>query len=584
MRYSLPILLCGGLLTAFSARATTIIPFANLADLYAASDAVVLIQAGTPYETPDATCTHYDCDFTVAISLKGPMAANESFSLRQHSHYDNWGHLDIAGDFVPKAGHSYLVFLNQNNDQWRLMMMSYYIFEQAGDLLVPVDESLTMVTFPRPDGVVAEPLTSYRKDALLQLLRQQGKGKHVPWDGRAAQATAPLADQVSDRALPIGCDFDLGTGTSRWQNQNINVYYDITGAPADIVARYTSTVATLNIEYSLGLVPAGPTDFSPVCTDVSVAGNDFVTFANSLNGNQTILLIFEDPCNEVPDLTGCNGVYGMGGGYTLNTTHTFKGDTWFNATWGYVVINNGARPCLTDAGYELLLTHEMTHSLRMDHLPAASYPNNNMNPNCCNPIGDKDRECMNYVYGAALPVELVAFDAKANQDVVDLTWTTAQEINNDYFVVERSVHGLQVFERLATVEASNTAHSTTYALTDEQPSAGTNYYRLSQVDRDGQTKELGIRAVNYRGEVSGYTLVPNPVSGNSIVLTARAKEPETGSLQIFSATGTMLYEITDRQKLTNNRLELPIGDLPAGIYWLKINENGRSEALKFVRQ
>ncbi len=226
-----------------------------------------------------------------------------------------------------------------------------------------------------------------------------------------------------------------------------------------------------------------------------------------------------------------------------------------------------------------LLTHELTHSLHMDHLP--TFPTANMFITCCNAISAKDRECMNYVYDQALPVELTAFDAKAAKEAVVLAWTTAQEINNDYFVVERATKGLQ-FERLATVEAGHASSTNTYTLTDEQPSPGNNYYRLSRIDRSGETKELGIRAVNYHGEVGGYVPVPNPVSGNSIVLTSKAKEPNMASLQIFSSTGRLVYDLTNSPQLESNRLEVPIGNLPAGIYWMKISESGLTETLKFV--
>ena len=587
MRFSLIFPLLSGLLFPFISFATTIIPYANLASLYAASDAVVLVRAGPSYESPTTAGTYYDCDFTVSISLKGGLVVDDVFPLRQLSRYDNAGYLDIVGDFVPKAGHNYLVFLKQNAGTWRLMMLSYYVFETTEvngiQYLTPVEQSLSMATFPRPDGTIAEPITTYRKDALLQMLQEQGKGSGIPWDGRRAQATTPLLDQVSDRVLPTGCDFDLGTGLSRWQNDNINVYYDVTSAPADALLRYTNVLSNLNFQYSLGLVPSGSTDFTPMCGDGSIAGNDFITFSNSLNGAQTILLFFEDPCNEISNANVCNGgVLGIGGGYTLSSTHVFKGDTWFNATWGYAVINNGARACLNDTDFETLLTHELTHSLRMDHLDFGVYPGNNMNPLCCNLINDKDRECMNYVYGVVLPVELTAFNARADKETVTLTWTTAQETNNDYFLVERSDNGLD-FKQLATVEAGKLLQVNTYTVHDDQPTAGTNYYKLSQTDRDGETKELGIRAVNYKGGTGGYTLVPNPVSGNFVVLASGAEEPAIGSLQIFNSTGRLVYELNNGSYLATNRLELPLGNLPNGVYWLKINENGRAETLKLVR-
>lgn len=419
----------------------------------------------------------------------------------------------------------------------------------------------------------------------MQLLQQQGKGPYVPWDASSAQATVSTSELVSDRALPTGCDFDLGLGLSRWQNPAISMYYDVTNAPADAAERYQSMNNTMNTEYpGLDLVYSGSTDFTPNCMDNSVAGQDFIDFLNNnLNGTQSMLLLFDDPCNNIPDLSNCAGTLAIGGGYMLSSTHVYKGDTWKNAAWGYVVLNNGVRNCMTATNYERLLSHEFSHALKMDHLSAALYPNNNMNPTCCNAIGPKDRECMNYVYDLALPVELIAFDARVLDDAVELRWSTAQEKNNDYFSIERSADGRQ-FLPLAQVAGRNADYTTAYTLTDAQPLTGLSYYRLSQVDRDGQMEQLALRAVTHQGKDSGYALVPNPANGNAIFLTSGAREPGFESLQIFNPTGELIYQMQGQADWNANRLELPIGDLPPGIYWLQVTASSHSETLKFVRR
>lgn len=553
------------------------------------SDAVVLVNADASYQQVQSGITHTYCDFTVMVAAKGPMVQNDIFTLRQYSYTDQIGELNIVGDFVPKYNHNYLMFLNQLEDgSWRLMMLSYYVFEEslqeANQYLIPVKESLSIGTFPRPDGLVAEPLTAYREETLLQLLQQQATGSAVPWDPGSAQISLPAltSTEVSDRALPVGCDFDLGGGISRWQNPTINMYYDVTNAPSDVVPRFQGAINTLNTQYAgLNLMYGGPTNFTPDCSDMSIVGQDFINYLNTnLNGNQSILLLFDDPCNNITDLVNCSGVLALGGGYMLSTTHVFKGLTWKNAAWGYVFTNNGVRACLSDINYERLLTHELTHALKMDHLDAVLYPNNNMNATCCNAINTKDRECMNYVYDSPLPVELVAFTTRLMNNGVALSWSTAQEINNDHFIIERSPDALQ-FELLANVAASNLAQAATYTLTDDRPLGGLNYYRLSQMDRDGKVVQLAMRAINFRGEVNNYTLAPNPANGNSIVLSTSQPEADLQTLQIFNPAGTLILQMNNTA--SSNRMEVPIGDLPSGLYWLKVEEPRHTETLKFIR-
>ena len=74
------------------------------------------------------------------------------------------------------------------------------------------------------------------------------------------------------------------------------------------------------------------------------------------------------------------------------------------------------------------------------------------------------------------------------------------------------------------------------------------------------------------------------MEGSIVVLTSGAREPGFESLQIFNSTGQLIYQMQDQADWNANRLELAIGDLPPGIYRLKVNGNGRSETLKFVRR
>ena len=596
--FFLPALFIFGL--SLSSTATTIIPYKYLSQIYLASDDVVVVKAGNPYETVTDNCTHYDCDFTVISSMKGMFSIDDVLSLRRYSYYDMVGHLDITGDFTPQADYFYLIFLDQYAEgYWRPMMMSYYIFEAppAGfapgneeAYWVPVEESLSIGTFPLPDGDIAEPLRPYKMNALMQLLQQYNTHPETKWDPTPAlidnnDINTSSDQSAGDRAIPTGCDFDLGGGLSRWKSQSIEYFYDVTGAPADALTRFTIVIATLKTEYpGLDLSFGGTADFTPDCSDGSVSGNDFIAFLNSnLNGNQSMLLMFEDPCNQMANLNNCAGVLGIGGSYMLSTSHVFKGDTWKDAAWGYVSINNGVRPCLTEINYERLLTHEITHTLKMDHLNATTYPGNNMNPTCCNPINTKDRECMNYVYSLALPVELTAFYAQVKDKHVVLKWSTAQEINNDHFTVEKSGKGIQ-FETMATVRASGSYQPAVYEITDQEPLRGVNYYRLLQQDFDGTSSLLALRSVTYTGDGARYGVSPNPIRDNRLVVMVADAEMSFESLEILEPAGRVVLQQWSNVIAGGDRLELSVGDLPMGVYWLKIKEGGRSETIKFVRQ
>ncbi|MFZ9846636.1 MAG: T9SS type A sorting domain-containing protein [Flavobacteriales bacterium] len=117
-----------------------------------------------------------------------------------------------------------------------------------------------------------------------------------------------------------------------------------------------------------------------------------------------------------------------------------------------------------------------------------------------------------------LPVKLVSCSAKLNDDFnLDVKWSTASDINNDYFVVERSKDA-SYFEPIATINgAGNSNQIINYYASDEAPLPGISFYRLKQVDFDGTTSYSSIVMVNSNAAENrvnsfGFTLYPNPTN------------------------------------------------------------------------
>ena len=95
-----------------------------------------------------------------------------------------------------------------------------------------------------------------------------------------------------------------------------------------------------------------------------------------------------------------------------------------------------------------------------------------------------------------LPIELIKFEAKSKEDYVIVSWETASEINNDYFIVERSFDGLH-FTPISRINgAGNSTHLIHYSIEDQDYVNGINYYRLIQVDYNGDESISKIVAVD----------------------------------------------------------------------------------------
>src|SRR5690606_10958019 len=115
-----------------------------------------------------------------------------------------------------------------------------------------------------------------------------------------------------------------------------------------------------------------------------------------------------------------------------------------------------------------------------------------------------------------LPVELVYFTASVRNNQAHLEWLTASELDNDRFEIERSSDARR-FEKIGTVKGKGTTSlETKYQFTDRTPVEGTVYYRLKQVDHDGQFAYSNVIAVTAKGLARELTTqaYPNPFRDN----------------------------------------------------------------------
>ena len=98
----------------------------------------------------------------------------------------------------------------------------------------------------------------------------------------------------------------------------------------------------------------------------------------------------------------------------------------------------------------------------------------------------------------SLPVELLSFTAKRQNDLIVLNWTTASEINNDYFTIEKS-YDMESWNNVSFIKgAGNSNELVNYEITDIENKEV--YYRLSQTDFDGKTETFNIISVGNTAE------------------------------------------------------------------------------------
>lgn len=115
-------------------------------------------------------------------------------------------------------------------------------------------------------------------------------------------------------------------------------------------------------------------------------------------------------------------------------------------------------------------------------------------------------------FTGVLPVELISFNAIADDNVVGINWSTASQLNNDYFTIERSSNGEKFTELLKVDGAGTSVQQIDYFEQDLSPLPGTSYYRLKQTDFDGTSSYSQSVAVKRNTPTGALTVYPNPTN------------------------------------------------------------------------
>ncbi|MDW8332019.1 MAG: T9SS type A sorting domain-containing protein, partial [Cyclobacteriaceae bacterium] len=165
-----------------------------------------------------------------------------------------------------------------------------------------------------------------------------------------------------------------------------------------------------------------------------------------------------------------------------------------------------------------------------------------------------------------LPVELKSFELVTHADFVEVKWTTASELNNDYFTVERKFEDGEQFEPLASIPGAGTTNTErTYRYEDYSISPGTWYYRIKQTDFDGSYSYSAVKSVKVSGK-GLWQVYPNPSDGE--VLNIRFTVTDLNKNAVVSIIDTQGKSV-HLERVVIRGLDVPVRPaqkLPAGVY------------------
>lgn len=162
-----------------------------------------------------------------------------------------------------------------------------------------------------------------------------------------------------------------------------------------------------------------------------------------------------------------------------------------------------------------------------------------------------------------LPIELISFYGVCEAEGNTLYWSTASEINNDYFSLERSDDGLEFVQIAEVPGAGNSLELINYDQFDKRRTAETAYYRLKQTDFNGEYEYSEIIAVHCKADDEWkVTIYPNPNNGKFFV---NSSEPWS-ELKVLNHLGQNVEYFRNSEAPNHLNVE----SLPPGSYWLEI--------------
>lgn len=182
--------------------------------------------------------------------------------------------------------------------------------------------------------------------------------------------------------------------------------------------------------------------------------------------------------------------------------------------------------------------------------------------------------------GGILPIELISFTGKCENNSVHLNWTTITESNNDFFTIEKSTDAIN-WEVIETKQGSgNSTQLINYSYTDENSFRNTDlvYYRLKQTDYNGRYEYFNPISVSNCASEMELVVYPNPASDVLYI-----KTEETNNIYnalMYSADGKLIFE----EKLSSQQTNaVNIADLASGVYTLiLLNETTTNKTVKKI--
>jgi len=298
---------------------------------------------------------------------------------------------------------------------------------------------------------------------------------------------------------------------------------------------FVNSVVTLYIDGTTGLTDLSGLNLSSVSNAVQIS---WTTTLTSLTGLENVTSMYKLQVNNNADLLNLSGLENLNSvvEITIVSNGSLESLLHMNSI-DYTTISINNKPSIHEN--PILATCES--DWLCDYIENVSTTLTIVdNAVGCNNVGEVETACA----AISLPIELLGFSGRLSDLGVELVWQTANEVNNYGFQIENSsdskswqiidfVEGKGIFQEVVE-----------YQYTDQKPVSGINYYRLKQVDFNGEFEYSEIITVrNEKNLVNEIQVYPNPSQG-IIKIQLSNSSGQLAKLKIMDQLGRKIWEFS----------------------------------------
>ncbi|MFA6925200.1 MAG: hypothetical protein WC223_13225 [Bacteroidales bacterium] len=184
---------------------------------------------------------------------------------------------------------------------------------------------------------------------------------------------------------------------------------------------------------------------------------------------------------------------------------------------------------------------------------------------------------------SSLPIELNYFKAAlTDKGFVNLSWQTLSEINNDKFIVERSVDAINFHPFDSVKSEGNSIKATNYLITDTYPFSGISFYRLTQIDYDGKIKHVGLVKINNNLKNIKNLMVLQGNSFSELLFKFYSNSKEAYNITVVDIIGNIIKQEKIDISIGYNTYNFNSSNISDGVYLIILQSSSEQYISRFM--